>query len=59
MRDIMTTAEFRAGMMRLVETRWQKMQVMRLIAAYIDADKDAKADCTAMLKRDLEKLESK
>lgn len=56
MDEIMSVPEFRRGMLRLADNRMEACIARRLVAAYINADDDAKADCSRMLREDLDQL---
>lgn len=56
----MTTSEFKAGLLRLSSSDphpANKVAVLRLMSAYLNAGFDARCDCSAMLRKDLAAIE--
>lgn len=57
---IMSVLEFKAGMMRLAEaepsSHGDKYRAWRLVQAYMDADDEARRDCSIMLREDLQQI---
>lgn len=63
MTEIMSPHEFKYGLLRLADKddpRFISESVIarNLAAKYIDADENAQRDCSAMLRRDLQALDS-
>lgn len=59
--DIMPANEFKYGLLQLCDDEQKsfitdRTHALRIWAAYIDADDEAKADCTKMLRADLAEL---
>lgn len=59
---IMSAVEFKYGLLRLCDQPEQRSFITdrtiarKLAASYIDADDDTKADCSEMLREDLNQL---
>ena len=62
MTEIMSVPEFKHGMMQLARSEPQShgdvWRAWKLVHAYMDADDEAKSDCSEMLCEDLDRLAS-
>ena len=56
--EIMSIPEFKHGMMRLADAeQYPRVLAWRLVDAYMDADEDARRDCSQMLREDLAEID--
>lgn len=57
---IMSVLEFKVGMMRLAEaeprSHGDKYRAWQLVHAYLDANDEARRDCSIMLREDLQQI---